>query len=67
MSRIEKKKEWPKENSAKKVGQANAGPAILATTALAPFPLGDHRAARHIQANMSKTNTNKEVPPRNGQ
>ena len=66
MSRIEKKKEWPKENSAKKVGQANAGPAILATTALAPFPLGDHRAA-NIQANMSKTNTNKELPPWNGQ
>ena len=45
----------------------NSGPAGPATTALAIFPTGGHKAARHIQGNMSKTNTNKEVPPWNGQ
>ena len=44
-----------------------AGPAGPATTAIAPFPTGDNKAARHIEGNMSKTNTNKEVPPWNGQ
>ena len=50
-----------------KVGPANTGPAGPGTTALAPFPTGDHKAARHIQGNLSKTNTNKEVPPWNNQ
>ena len=26
------------------------------------FPAGDHKAARHRQGNMSKTNTNKTYP-----
>ena len=47
-----------------KVGPGPAGPA---TTALATFPTGGYKAARHIQGNVSKTNTNKEVPPWNGQ
>ena len=50
-----------------KVGPAKAGPAGPATSALAPFPTVDHKAARHIQGNKSKTNTNKEVPPWNNQ
>ena len=33
----------------------------------APFPTDEHKAARHIQGNMSTANTNKEVPPWNGQ
>ena len=50
-----------------KSGSSNSGPAGPATTALATFPTGGHKAARHIQGNMSKTNTNKEVPPWNGE
>ena len=50
-----------------KNGSSNSGPAGPATTAFATFPTGSHKAARHIQGNMSKTNTNKEVPPWNGQ
>ena len=50
-----------------KVGPANAAPAGPATTALAPFPTDDHKPAKHIQGNMSTANTNKEVPPWNGQ
>ena len=50
-----------------KSGSSSSGPAGLATTALATFPTGGHKAARHIQGNMSKTNTNKEVLPWNGQ
>ena len=53
--------------SAKKVGPANAAPAGPATPALAPFPTDEHKTARHIQGNMSTVNTNKEVPPWNGQ
>ena len=56
-----------KTYSAKKIGPSNSGPAGPATTALATFPTGGLKAARHIQGNMSKTNTNKEVPPWNGQ
>ena len=52
---------------AKRVCPANAGPVGPAKMALAPFRTGDHKAARHIQGNMSKTNTNKEVLPWNGQ
>ena len=52
---------------AKKSGSSNSGPDGPATTALATFQSGGHKAARHIQGNMSKTNTNKEVPPLNGQ
>ena len=46
-----------------KRGSSNSGPAGPATTALATFPTGGHKAASHIQGNMSKTNTNKELPP----
>ena len=60
-SRGEKWTRW-KTYSAKKVG-----PAGLGMTALATFQTGGHKAARHIQGNMSKTNTNKEVPPWKGQ
>ena len=50
-----------------KSGSSNSGPAGRATTALATFPTGGHNAVRHIQGTMSKTNTNKEVPPWNGE
>ena len=50
-----------------KSGPSNSGPAGPAATALATFPTGGHKAARHIQGNMSKTNTNKEATPWNGQ
>ena len=74
-SEVRSKKNKPKKDkgtrrktySARKSGSSNSGPARTATTALATFPTGGHKAARHIQGNMSKTNTNKEVPPWNGQ
>ena len=58
-SEVSSKKKEPKRDnrtrwkaySAKKVGPANAAPARPATTALAPFPTDDHKAARHIQGN----------------
>ena len=61
------KKTRRKTYSAKKSGSSNSGHAGPATTALATFPTGGHKAARHIQGNMSKTNTNKEIPRWNGQ
>ena len=47
------------------MGPANAAPAGPATTALAPFPTDEHKAARYILGNMFTANTNKEVglPP----
>ena len=58
-SEVSSKKKEPKRDkgtrwkaySAKKVGPANAAPAGPTTTALAPFPTDDHKAARHIQGN----------------
>ena len=50
-----------KTYSAKKSGTSSSGPAGPATTALATFPTGGHKAQRHIQGYMSKLNTNKEV------
>ena len=64
ISQNEKKGHGGKHTRPKKSRSSNSGPA---TTALASFPTGSHKAARQIQGNLSKTNTNKEVPPWNGQ
>ena len=57
----------PQNILSQKSGTSSSGPAGPATTALATFPTGGRKAERHIQGYMSKTNTNKEVPPLNGQ
>ena len=57
--RSKKKKTEGEKGTRQKSGSSNVGPAT--------FPTGGHKAASHIQGNMSKTNTNKEVPPWNGQ
>ena len=57
-SEVSSKKKEPKRDkgtrwkaySAKKVGPANAAPAVPATTVLAPFPTDDHKAADTYKA-----------------
>ena len=60
-----RKRDTAENISGQKSGSSSSGPARPAT--MATFPTGGHKAARHIQGNMSKTNTNKEVPPWNDQ
>ena len=66
-SQIKISQKEKKGHSAKESGSSYSGPAGPATMALATFTTSGHKAARYIQGNMSKTNTNKEVPPWNGQ